>query len=112
MTNGNLMKLESIAECSRWILGLENLFSVFLRVAVSHRFHCNHLFSIRNSLSGTMCTYSYLIDIQQMLEPKFCIGGQLQEFSARINNIPMFHFNPPDSVCSHAKRMSCIFNTF
>ena len=45
MTNGSLMKVESIAECSPWsilhtfdphlaIISLENQFSVFLRVAV------------------------------------------------------------------------------
>ena len=51
MTNGSLMKAESIAECSPWsilqnfwpalsyIIGLENQFSVFLRVAVLHRLY-------------------------------------------------------------------------
>ena len=55
MTNGSLMKVESIAECSKgsilqffWpaflkmIIGIENQFSVFLRVAVLHRFYCTH----------------------------------------------------------------------
>ena len=55
MTNGSLMKVESIAECSPWskrgafcntfdfhlaIISLENQFLVFLRVAVLHRFYC------------------------------------------------------------------------
>ena len=46
------MKVESIAECSlgafcntfdlhKAIIGLENQFSVFFRVAVLHRFYCN-----------------------------------------------------------------------
>ena len=40
------MKVESIAECCNTfdlhslIIGLENLFVVFLRVAVLHRFYC------------------------------------------------------------------------
>ena len=44
MTNGSLMKVESIVECCNTfdlheaIIGLENQFSVFLRVAVLHRF--------------------------------------------------------------------------
>ena len=33
MTKGGLMKVESIAECSPFL--------VFLRVAVLHRFNCN-----------------------------------------------------------------------
>ena len=54
MTNGSLMKVESIAECSpevgafcntfdlhQVIIGLENQFSVFLRVVVLDRFYCN-----------------------------------------------------------------------
>ena len=53
MTNGSFMKVESIAECSaplgafcynfdlhEAIIGLENQFLVFLRVAVLHRFYC------------------------------------------------------------------------
>ena len=68
MTNGSLMKVESIAECSPWSkvlqnapleavcntfvlhygkIGLENQFSVFLRVAVSHRFYCIRPFRIK-----------------------------------------------------------------
>ena len=43
MINGSLMKVESIAECSPLtalnIIGLENQFLVFLRVAVLHRFY-------------------------------------------------------------------------
>ena len=53
MTNGSLMKVESIAECSlgafcntfdlhQAIIGLENQFVVFLRVALVHRFYCNN----------------------------------------------------------------------
>ena len=50
MTNGSLMKVESIAECSTFcdtfdlhkaIIGHENQFSVFSRVAVLHRFYCS-----------------------------------------------------------------------
>ena len=48
MTNGSLMKVENIAECSPWsilqyfdlhymIIKLENHFLVFFRVAVLHR---------------------------------------------------------------------------
>ena len=46
MTNGSLMKVERIAEfCNIFdlhlaIIGLENQFSGFLRVAVLHRFYC------------------------------------------------------------------------
>ena len=51
MTNGSLMKVKSIAECSPGafcntfdlhlgVLGLENQFSVILRVVVLHRFSC------------------------------------------------------------------------
>ena len=52
MTNANLMKVKSIAECyslrafcntfdlHKVIIGLENQFSVFLRVALLHRFYC------------------------------------------------------------------------
>ena len=51
MTNGSLTKVKSIAEsplgafCNNFdlhlaIIGLENQFSVFLRVAVLHRFYC------------------------------------------------------------------------
>ena len=51
MTNGSLMKVESIAECYPWsilqyfnlhypTIGLENQISVFLSVAVLHRFYC------------------------------------------------------------------------
>ena len=41
MTNGSLMKVESIAGCSRWSkIGLENQFVVYLRVTVLHRFYC------------------------------------------------------------------------
>ena len=50
MTNGSLMKVKSIAECSHWSIlqyfwpalsdGLENQFVVFLRVAVLDRFYC------------------------------------------------------------------------
>ena len=39
MTNTSVMKVESIAEC---VIGHENQFSVFLRVAVLHRFYCTH----------------------------------------------------------------------
>ena len=40
------MKVDSIAECNTFdlhlaIIGLENQFSDFLRVAVLHRFYCN-----------------------------------------------------------------------
>ena len=57
-TNGSLMKVESIAECSPLgafcntvdlhsaIAGLENEFLVFLRVVVSHRFYCIYTFMI------------------------------------------------------------------
>ena len=47
------MKVESIAECSPWslntfecikaIISLENQFSVFLRVAILHRFYCTNV---------------------------------------------------------------------
>ena len=51
MTNGSLMKVKSIAECSlgvfcnafdlhQVIIGVENQFSVFLKVAILHRFYC------------------------------------------------------------------------
>ena len=51
MTNGSLIKVGSIAECTDWsilqsfdlhqaTIGLVNQFSVFLRVAVLHRFYC------------------------------------------------------------------------
>ena len=51
MTNGSLMKVNSVAECPLGafcnafdlhlvIIGLENHFLVFLRVAVLHRFYC------------------------------------------------------------------------
>ena len=51
ITNGSLMKVESIEECSRRgilqyfdlhyaIIGLENQSLVFFRVAVLHRFYC------------------------------------------------------------------------
>ena len=53
MTNGSLMKVKSVAECSPYfgafcnsfdlhsaIIGLENQFLLFLRVAVLHRFYC------------------------------------------------------------------------
>ena len=41
MTNGSLMKVKSIAECSPLVtIGLENPFFVFLRVAILHRFYC------------------------------------------------------------------------
>ena len=44
MTTGSLMKVESIAECNTFdtyyaIIRFENHFSVFLRVAVLHRFY-------------------------------------------------------------------------
>ena len=49
--NGSLMKVESIAECfgafcntfdlHLVIIGLENQFSVILRVAILYRFYCN-----------------------------------------------------------------------
>ena len=51
MTNGSLMQVESIAECSHWIIlqyfwpalfktiiGLENQFWVFLRVAYNEKY--------------------------------------------------------------------------
>ena len=47
MINGSLMKVESNAEfCNTFdlhlaIIGLENQFSVFLRVVVLHRFYCS-----------------------------------------------------------------------
>ena len=51
MTNGSLMKVKSIAECSLGafcntfdlhlaIIGLENQVFVFFRVAILHRLHC------------------------------------------------------------------------
>ena len=53
MTNGSLMKVKSIAECSleqsaillacinkQYIIGLENQFLVFFRVAVLYMFNC------------------------------------------------------------------------
>ena len=51
MINGSLMQVKSIAECSPWsilqyfrpalaIIGLQNQFLVFLRVAVLDRFYC------------------------------------------------------------------------
>ena len=54
MTNGSLMKVESIAECSHWsilqyfwpalsVIGIENQFLVFLRVAVLDRFYCKSI---------------------------------------------------------------------
>ena len=48
MTNGSLMKVESIAAfCNSFdlhegIIGLENQFLVFLRGAVLHRFYCTY----------------------------------------------------------------------
>ena len=59
MTNGSLMKLESIAECSNWSIlqyfwpALNdkwswNQFVAFLRVAVLDRFYCIY-FSITHS---------------------------------------------------------------
>ena len=46
MTNGSLMKVESIADAITFdlhsaIIGLEEQFSVFLRVTVLHRFYFN-----------------------------------------------------------------------
>ena len=44
MTNGSLMKVESIADLTcilKAIIGLENQFSVFLRVDVLRRFYCS-----------------------------------------------------------------------
>ena len=54
MTNGSLMQVKSIAECSPWsilhtfdlhyvIIGLENQFVVVLRVAILHRFYCTRI---------------------------------------------------------------------
>ena len=62
MTNGSLMKVKSIAECSPWsilqyfwptlsdncglenqIVGLENQIVVFSRVAALHRFYCKSI---------------------------------------------------------------------
>ena len=51
MTNGSLLKVESIAECSKGAfcntsdlhqatIGLENQFLVFLKVDVLHRLYC------------------------------------------------------------------------
>ena len=51
MTNGNLMKVESIAECSKGpfcntfdlheaIISLDNQFLVFLKMAILHTFYC------------------------------------------------------------------------
>ena len=44
MTNGGLLKVESIAFCNIFVLhlviiGIENQFSLFLRVVVLHRFY-------------------------------------------------------------------------
>ena len=45
MTNGSLMKVESIAECSFCnTFDVENQFLVFLRAVVLHRFCCKYLF--------------------------------------------------------------------
>ena len=63
MTNGSLMKVKSIAECSKgsilqyfWPALSDNRswkpILVFLRVAVLHRFYCIFLFSISASLQG------------------------------------------------------------
>ena len=51
MTNGSLMKVESVAECSACntfdlhlaIIGIENQILVFLRIADLHRFYCTYL---------------------------------------------------------------------
>ena len=45
MTNGSLMKVECIAtfDLHKAIIGLENQFSVFFRVAVLHRFYCDFI---------------------------------------------------------------------
>ena len=52
MTNGSLMKAKSIAEfCNTFhlqlaIIGLENQYSVFLRVAFLHRFYYNEVSNV------------------------------------------------------------------
>ena len=61
MTNGSLMKVKSIAECSPWSIlqylpalskiSLEKQFLVFLRVAVLHRFNCSFLMTQYTCLS-------------------------------------------------------------
>ena len=59
MTNGSSMKVESTAECflqyfdlHYTIIGLENLFSVFLGVAVLHRFYCTCISDKAHNLRG------------------------------------------------------------
>ena len=61
MTNGSLMKVQSIAECSkgsilqcfRPALGLENQFLVHLRLAVLHRFYCSY-FDLQTFKTGVI----------------------------------------------------------
>ena len=70
MTNGSLMKVESIAECILqyfWPdlhlakIGLENQFLVFLRVTVLDRFYCilteclNWITQTERVVPGTIC---------------------------------------------------------
>ena len=73
MTNGSLVTVESIAECSptfdlhQEIIGLENQFSVFLRVATLHRLYCtvyfmtnllflnHHLYLLYVSYTDSLC---------------------------------------------------------
>ena len=71
MTNGSLMKVESIAEfCNAFnlhlaIIGHENQFLVFFKVAVLHRFYC----AIMNCFfaSGDFCRL--LITFVNSLDP-------------------------------------------
>ena len=73
MTNGSLMKVERIgAFCNAFdlheaIIGLEKHFSVFLRVAVLHRFYCTKL-EVTNEIMSLFKTWKHISKSFMMLK--------------------------------------------
>ena len=67
------MKVESIAECSPWIIGLENQFLVFLRVAVLHRFYC-----ISNEFAAVLAVPNLALDVGEQFLHCLCSVGKVK----------------------------------
>ena len=105
MTNCSLLKVETVAECPHGafcntfdlhsaLIGLENQFVVFLRVAVLHRFYCtvkpHHNLMITIITDHTVSYYAELVLTSCEWHALFA-GGGIFEHEWKANLLYKFH---------------------
>ena len=101
MTNGSLLKVESIAECSPWsilqclwpALSDKNQFLLFLRVAVLYRFYCIYCYS--------WATIQNIYSIVLTLQEENTITTSIISYPGRTN-ITIKTLNPKFEPDQHA----------